>query len=528
MLFQLLAHTAGTWVSLVCMDDEGQRVDHVAGEHDIQFHQLGWLVTNELIVEGSIAAGAGFQRIEEVIDDFIQRQLIVQLHAVSIQIFGVFISASTLLTKLHDGADVGCRGQNVCFYIWFLSGNDGSRVRIVGWVVDMHDGTISQLQLVHNGRCGGDEVQIELTFQTFLNNFHVEQTQEAAAETEAQCFGGLCLEGEGRIVQLEFFQRITQVRVFCTVSRVHTGEYHWVYLAVARQSFYSRAGSVGNGITYAGICHIFNAGSDIAYFACLQFFCRNHGGRTHIAYFNNVELSAGCHHFDGHARSYGTFHHADINDNTLVAVIVGVEDQSLQRSFRVAGRGRNIGHDTFQHIFDVEAGFRGDLRCIQSRNTDDILDLMSNTFRVSGRQVDLIQNRNHFQIVFYSQIGVCQSLCFNTLRGINDQQGALTRRQRTGNLVVKVHVTWGIDEVELVIFAVFCFIIYFYCAGFDGNTALTFQLHIIQKLVFHLTKADGGGFLQNSVSQSGFTVVNMSNNRKIADMIQFIRHVCPP
>ena len=356
----------------------------------------------------------------------------------------------------------------------------------------------------------------------------MEQTQEATAEAEAQCFGGLRLKREGGIVQLQFFQCVTKIRIFRTVSRINTGEYHWVYLPVARQSLLRGTGRIGNGVTHAGIGYIFDGGRDVANFAGLQFFGRDHTGCAHIAHFHNIKLSAGRHHADGHAWFYSTFLHTNINNNALVAVVVGVEDQRLQRSFRIAGRSRNIGNNAFQHILDVQAGFRRNLRCVQSRDTDNILDLMGHTLRISGRQVDLIQDRNHFQIMFHSQIGVCQSLSLNTLRGINYQQGTLAGRQGTGNFVVKVYMTRSIDQVKVIGLAIFCSIVYFYSTGLDGNAALTLQLHVVQQLILHLSLADGGGFLQNTVSQGGFAVVNMSNNGKITDMIQSVCHVCSP
>ena len=63
----------------------------------------------------------------------------------------------------------------------------------------------------------------------------MQKPQEAAAETEAQCDGGLRLKGECRIVELQFLQRVPQVRVFRAVRGVDAAEYHGLYRAVARQ-----------------------------------------------------------------------------------------------------------------------------------------------------------------------------------------------------------------------------------------------------------------------------------------------------
>ena len=91
------------------MNDKGERIDHLAADHDVQLNQLGWLVAGQLIVKGSIAFGTGFERIEEVVDNLVERQLIVNFDAVGVQILGVLVDAAALLTQLHDGADVGRR-----------------------------------------------------------------------------------------------------------------------------------------------------------------------------------------------------------------------------------------------------------------------------------------------------------------------------------------------------------------------------------------------------------------------------------
>ena len=53
---------------------------------------------------------------------------------------------------------------------------------------------------------------------------------------------------------------------------------------------------------------------------------------------------------------------------------------------------------------------------------------------------------------------------------------------------------------------------------FDRNAALTLQVHGIQILRTGFTWRYGAGDLQKPVGKSGFAVVDMSNNGKIADV----------
>ena len=46
--------------------------------------------------------------------------------------------------------------------------------------------------------------------------------------------------------------------------------------------------------------------------------------------------------------------------------------------------------------------------------------------RVSGRQIDFIDDRQNLQTVLDGEIGVGECLCLNALRGIDDEYSAFT------------------------------------------------------------------------------------------------------
>ena len=53
----------------------------------------------------------------------------------------------------------------------------------------------------------------------------------------------------------------------------------------------------------------------------------------------------------------------------------------------------------------------------------------------------------------------------------------------------------------------------------DGDTLLTFQVHVVQNLVLHLTGTEGAGKFQQAVCQRGLTVIYMCNDAKVADVL---------
>jgi hypothetical protein len=55
------------------------------------------------------------------------------------------------------------------------------------------------------------------------------------------------------------------------------------------------------------------------------------------------------------------------------------------------------------------------------------------------------------------------------------------------------------------------------CMAFDGDAFLPFQVHIIEDLVHHFSVTDGIGGLKQTICQSRFAMINMSNDTEIPD-----------
>ena len=127
---------------------------------------------------------------------------------------------------------------------------------------------------------------------------------------------------------------------------------------------------------------------------------------AHIAQFHHGKAGAGSHHPDGISYLHLALLNADVDNNPFVGIVVGVEDQCLQRRLVVSRRSRNVPDDALHDIPDIFPGFCTDPRGILCGNADDILDFLAHPLRVSAGQIDLIQNWHHFQIVVNGQIGV--------------------------------------------------------------------------------------------------------------------------
>ena len=347
----------------------------------------------------------------------------------------------------------------------------------------------------------------------------MKKSKESAAETETESGGSFRFKMKGSVVKSKLFKSFAKVAVFCTVKRINTGINHRVNFFITGKSFFCGVFRKSYGIADSGIRNGFDGSGYVTNFACFEHAAGNKSGCAHIANFNNVKFCAGGHHFDSVAGMKFAVNNANINDYAAVAVINGVEDKCLKRSVIVAFRSGNSFNDCFKNGMDVNAGFCGNLRSIKSGNSDDVLDFVCNSFRVCCGKVNFIDYRNDLKVVVNRKIGVCKGLCLNTLGSVNDKDCAFASCKGAGNLIVEVNMSGSIDKVENIVVSVVCFVIKANCAGFDGDSAFTLDVHVVQKLFFHFAGSNCLGVFKNSVGKGGFAVVDMCDYTKVSDIV---------
>ena len=122
------------------------------------------------------------------------------------------------------------------------------------------------------------------------------------------------------------------------------------------------------------------------------------------------------------------------------------------------------------------------------------------------------------------QIHVRQSLRLYTLRRVHHQDGAVTGSQAPGYLIIKIHMSWCIDQIENIFLSIFRLVDRPHSLCLDRNPTLPFQLHVVQNLGLHLTAGQKSGHFNNPVCQCGFSMVDMCNNTKIPNI--FLLYSC--
>ena len=93
------------------------------------------------------------------------------------------------------------------------------RLRQLGGVLYFDDLAVERLDLVDHGGRRRDQRQIVLALEPLLDDVHVEQTEEPAADAEAERAADFGFEGERRIVERELLQRLAELLVVFRLRR---------------------------------------------------------------------------------------------------------------------------------------------------------------------------------------------------------------------------------------------------------------------------------------------------------------------
>ena len=171
----------------------------------------------------------------------------------------------------------------------------------------------------------------------------------------------------------------------------------------------------------------------------------------------------------------------------------------------------------FDQFFDALARLAGDLERVVGGNADDLLDFLDDARRIGGRQVDLVDDRHHFETELGGGVAIGDALRLDTLRGIDHQQRAVAGRQRARHFVREVHVPGGVDEIQLVALAVALRrVIESDRLRLDGDAALALELERIEHLILHLAGFEAAANLDEPVGQRGLAVIDVGDDGEVA------------
>ena len=159
-----------------------------------------------------------------------------------------------------------------------------------------------------------------------------------------------------------------------------------------------------------------------------------------------------------------------------------------------------------------------DTHTASSRDRQVVLDLGLDLVGVCRRQVDLIDGGHDIQVGVHGERRVGDGLRLDALRGVDDKHRTLAGGKRTRDLIGKVHVTRRIDQVELIRLAIVGVIGDTNGIGLDRDAAFALNIHGIEQLRLHVALVDGMGELEDAVTNRGLAMVDVRNDREVADV----------
>ncbi len=75
----------------------------------------------------------------------------------------------------------------------------------------------------------------------------------------------------------------------------------------------------------------------------------------------------------------------------------------------------------------------------------------------------------------------------------------------------------SVDKVEGIFFAIY-YVFHLNGMALDSDTALAFEVHVVEYLGFHVLGLYGAGIFQQAVGEGGFAMVDMGYDTEIAYM----------
>ena len=163
------------------------------------------------------------------------------------------------------------------------------------------------------------------------------------------------------------------------------------------------------------------------------------------------------------------------------------------------------------------AGLGGDLDGIGSVDADGLLDRLPGPFDIRRGKVDLVDHGQQIETGIHGQPGIGHRLGLDPLAGVDEQQGPFAGAQAAAHLIAEVDMARGVDEVDDVLPAIGRGIVQAHGLGLDGDAALALDIHGVEHLAAHLARVEATAELDEAVGQGGLAVVDMGDDRDVAD-----------
>jgi hypothetical protein len=198
---------------------------------------------------------------------------------------------------------------------------------------------------------------------------------------------------------------------------------------------------------------------------------------------------------------------------------VGVEDEGLEGLRAIALRRWDPGHDRLEDLLDPDALLGRGEDHLFAGDRQDALELLHDDLGLGRGQVDLVEDGNDRQVLAKGEMDVGEGLGLDPLGRVDDQDCALAGLEAAADLVAEVDVTGRVDEVEAVDQAVGGRVFEADGPGLDRDPLLPLEVHRVEDLARHLPGIDRVGRLEEAVGERGLAVIDVGDDREVAEAV---------
>ncbi len=430
-VFEFRDECAADFVGVLGVGDDGEGIDGLAVDEDVDFDEAGGAVLLDLVIEAGVAGGRPFELVVEVDEDFGHGDVVFEEDAgfagcevvFGFEEFHAEELAPAAGDELHDLSDVPAGGDDVDLGPGLGDDGDFGWVGEVGWVVDEDFFAGGELDAVFDGGGGGEEFEAVFAFEAFDDDFEVEEAEEAAAKAEAEGGGGFGFVDEGSVVEDELGEGVAELLVLVGIGGVDACEDHGLGAAVAGEGLWCGLVGPGDGVADTAFGDVFEAGGDVADFAGGEAFEGPHAW-AEDAEFEWFEDGSGGHEAEVAAAVHLAVEDADVGDDAFVAVVFRIEDEGFEGCGGVAAGGWDALDDGFEDGIYAGAFFGAGEDDLVTAEADDALEFGGDAFGFGVGEVDLVEDRDEGEVLVHGEVDVGECLGFDALGGVDDEEGA--------------------------------------------------------------------------------------------------------
>jgi len=209
--------------------------------------------------------------------------------------------------------------------------------------------------------------------------------------------------------------------------------------------------------------------------------------------------------------------HPDEGHDAAVRVVLGIEDEGLERSFRIPHRRGELLDDGFEELVDPRPELGGNGNGLERVQAQVGIDLFADPIDVGRGEIDLVDYGKQREVVLHRHVEIRERLGLDTLGSVDEDERPVAGHERAPDFVGEVHVARGVDEVQLVLLSVLRVVQKRNGVALDGDPALPLDIHRVQDLVAKLALGDTPAFLDESVGECRLSVIDVGDDAEVAN-----------